>query len=53
MRCHPKPPEAGKETNLSNAWNTRHEPDYLSHAACFRKSNGALSSSRATTRIRL
>jgi Zn finger protein HypA/HybF involved in hydrogenase expression len=52
-RCHRKPPEAGEETNLSNAWNTRHEPDYLSHAACFRKSNGALSSSRATTRIRL
>ena len=41
--CHRKPPEAGEETDLSNAWNTRHQPDYLSHAACFRKSNGALS----------
>jgi tetratricopeptide (TPR) repeat protein len=41
--CHRKPPEVGEETDLSNAWNTRHEPDYLSHAACFRNSNGALS----------
>ena len=41
--CHRKPPEAGDETDLSNAWNTRHQPDYLSHAACFRNSNGALS----------
>jgi tetratricopeptide (TPR) repeat protein len=41
--CHRKPPEAGEETDLSNAWNTRHQPDYLSHAACFRKSDGALS----------
>jgi tetratricopeptide (TPR) repeat protein len=41
--CHRKPPEAGEESDWSNAWNTRHEPDYLSHAACFRKSNGALS----------
>src|SRR5262249_59663025 len=41
--CHRKPPEAGEETDWSNAWNIRHEPDYLSHAACFRKSNGALS----------
>ena len=41
--CHRKPPEAGEETDLSNAWNTRHQPDYLSHATCFRKNNGALS----------
>lgn len=41
--CHRKPPEAGEETDLSNAWNTRHQPDYLSHAACFRRSDGALS----------
>jgi tetratricopeptide (TPR) repeat protein len=41
--CHRKPPEVGEETDLSNAWNTRHQPDYLSHAACFRNSNGALS----------
>jgi tetratricopeptide (TPR) repeat protein len=41
--CHRKPPEAGEETDLSNAWNTRHQPDYLSHAACFRESNGTLS----------
>jgi tetratricopeptide (TPR) repeat protein len=41
--CHRKPPEAGEETDWSNAWNTRHEPDYLSHSACFRKSAGKLS----------
>ncbi len=41
--CHPEPPEAGDETNLSNTWNARHQPDYLSHAACFRESDGALS----------
>jgi tetratricopeptide (TPR) repeat protein/Zn finger protein HypA/HybF involved in hydrogenase expression len=41
--CHRKPPEVGQETDLSNAWNTRHQPDYLSHAACFRNSNGSLS----------
>jgi tetratricopeptide (TPR) repeat protein len=41
--CHRKPPEAGEETDWSNSWNTRHEPDYLSHAACFRKSNEQLS----------
>jgi tetratricopeptide (TPR) repeat protein len=41
--CHRKPPEAGEETDLSNPWNTRHQPDYLSHATCFRKSAGTLS----------
>lgn len=41
--CHRKPPEEGEETDWSNSWNTRHQPDYLSHAICFRKSNGALS----------
>jgi tetratricopeptide (TPR) repeat protein len=41
--CHRKPPEEGEETDWSNSWNTRHQPDYLSHAVCFRKSNGALS----------
>ena len=40
--CHRKPPESGEETDWTNAWNTRHEPDYLSHATCFRKSGGAL-----------
>ncbi len=41
--CHRKPPEPGQESNWSKAWNVRHEPDYLSHAACFRNSAGALS----------
>ena len=41
--CHRKPPEAGEETDWTNAWNIRHQPDYLSHATCFRKSAGALS----------
>jgi tetratricopeptide (TPR) repeat protein len=41
--CHRKPPESGEETDPSNAWNSRHQPEYLSRAACFRKSNGALS----------
>ena len=41
--CHRKPPEEGEETDWSNSWNTRHQPDYLSHSICFRKSNGALS----------
>jgi tetratricopeptide (TPR) repeat protein len=41
--CHRKPPEAGEETDWSNSWNTRHQPDYLSQATCFRRSNGALS----------
>jgi tetratricopeptide (TPR) repeat protein len=41
--CHRKPPEEGEETDWSNSWNTRHQPDYLSQAVCFRKSNGALS----------
>lgn len=41
--CHRNPPEEGEETDWSNSWNTRHQPDYLSHAVCFRKSNGALS----------
>ena len=41
--CHRKPPEAGEENDWTNAWNIRHQPTYLSRAACFRKSNGALS----------
>jgi len=41
--CHRKPPEPGQESDWSKPWNIRHEPDYLSHAACFRKSAGALS----------
>jgi tetratricopeptide (TPR) repeat protein len=41
--CHRKPPEFGEETDWTNAWNTRHEPDYLSHSTCFRKSAGVMS----------
>lgn len=41
--CHRKAPEAGDEKDWSNSWNTRHQPTYLSQAACFRKSAGALS----------
>ena len=38
--CHRK---AGDVSDWSNSWNVRHEPAYLSQAACFRKSAGALS----------
>jgi tetratricopeptide (TPR) repeat protein len=41
--CHRKPPEAGEEDDWSNTWNVRHQPSYLSRAACFRNSGGALS----------
>jgi hypothetical protein len=40
--CHRKPPEAGEESDFTNAWNVRHQPTYLDRAACFRKSGGAL-----------
>ena len=41
--CHRKPTPAGVATNWNDAWNTRHQPLYLSQSACFRKSQGALS----------
>src|SRR5581483_9816123 len=41
--CHRKPPEVGEENDWSNSWNVRHQPSYLSRAACFRNSAGALS----------
>jgi hypothetical protein len=41
--CHRKPAAAGEDTDWTNAWNTRHQPLYLSRSACFTKSNGALS----------
>jgi hypothetical protein len=41
--CHRKPAAAGEDTNWTNAWNTRHQPLYLSRSACFAKSGGALS----------
>jgi hypothetical protein len=34
---------AGEDTDWTNAWNTRHEPLYLSQSECFRKSGGRLS----------
>ena len=41
--CHRQPAPAGVATNWDDAWNTRHQPLYLSQSACFRKSGGALS----------
>jgi tetratricopeptide (TPR) repeat protein len=50
--CHRKPPEPGEggdrvgvglQFDWSNAWNTRHQPVYLSQSACFRASGGGLS----------
>jgi hypothetical protein len=41
--CHRKPAAAGEEIDWTNAWNTRHQPLYLSRSACFVKSGGALS----------
>lgn len=40
--CHRMPPAAGIETNWDNPWNARHQPVYLSQAACFQKSGGRL-----------
>jgi hypothetical protein len=37
--CHRMPPAAGVDTDWSNAWNARHQPVYLSQAACFKKSS--------------
>lgn len=41
--CHRMPPAAGVETNWDNPWNARHQPVYLSQAACFQKSGGRMS----------
>jgi len=41
--CHRMPPAQGVATNWENPWNTRHQPVYLSQAACFLKSGGQLS----------
>ena len=38
--CHRKTDE---DMTWSNSWNVRHQPSYLSQAACFRKSDGKLS----------
>lgn len=40
--CHRMPPAAGMETNWDNPWNARHQPVYLSQAACFLKSGGRM-----------
>jgi hypothetical protein len=40
--CHRKPQQGETATDWNDAWNTRHQPLYLSQSACFRKSNGAL-----------
>ncbi|MEO7650248.1 MAG: multiheme c-type cytochrome [Bryobacteraceae bacterium] len=42
-RCHGAPPAAGVATDWSDPWNTRRQPVYLDHSACFQKSRGALS----------
>ncbi|MEO8053457.1 MAG: multiheme c-type cytochrome [Acidobacteriota bacterium] len=41
--CHRRPAPPGSATDWNVAWNVRHQPVYLNQAACFRKSNGALS----------
>lgn len=41
--CHRMPPAAGEDTDWTNAWNTRHQPLYLSQSECFRQSRGRLS----------
>jgi len=41
--CHRKPAASGEDTDWTNAWNTRHQPLYLSKSACFLKSEGRLS----------
>ncbi len=42
-QCHRKPTPAGAATNWNDAWNTRHQPLYLSQSACFQKSKGSVS----------
>jgi Cytochrome c554 and c-prime len=42
-KCHREPAAAGVEIDWSVAWNVRHQPVYLSQAACFRGSADALS----------
>ena len=41
--CHRQASELDNENDWNNAWNVRHQPQYLHRAACFRNSNGALS----------
>jgi tetratricopeptide (TPR) repeat protein len=41
--CHRRASELDDETDWGNAWNVRHQPEYLHRAACFRNSGGALS----------
>jgi hypothetical protein len=40
--CHRMPPAAGEDVDWTDAWNTRHQPVYLSQSACFRASQGRL-----------
>lgn len=42
-KCHRPPAAAGVEIDWNVSWNVRHQPVYLSQAACFRKSSGTLS----------
>ncbi len=42
-KCHRPPAANCNATDWNHAWNVRHQPVYLSQAACFRKSDGALS----------
>lgn len=42
-RCHRMPAAKGVHINWDDPWNTRHQPVYLSQAACFIKSQGKLS----------
>jgi hypothetical protein len=41
--CHRQPAVADEETDWNVSWNVRHQPIYLNQAACFRKSDNALS----------
>src|SRR5262249_37777797 len=41
--CHRKASELDDQTDWSNPWNVRHQPEYLHRAACFRNSRGAVS----------
>ena len=42
-QCHRQPAAAGVEIDWNVPWNVRHQPVYLSQAACFLQSKGALS----------
>jgi len=41
--CHRQASDLDDQTDWTNAWNVRHQPEYLHRAACFRNGKGALS----------